>query len=605
MTTNQSKPIVSARDAIMSLRSSVYQSSEYAIAELVDNSVDSGANRVSLLIKGQQGRIYWVVDSLAVVDNGSGMSADELANAPRLGISTVRGRRNSLGRYGYGLLAASLSQCRRFEIYSWQNGIDSAIWTAVDLDEYEDLEQEALPTVPYPKPKSVPNIYLGLMCNNPEVIKGKSGTLVIWNKIDRISRKRVDILQKRVQPILGRIYRHMINNGDLSLNVAFDGKPDEFNKERVENRIISPNDPMYLMQNTQTPEPYQNVAMFEHYSDKIFPVCLESKEYSVKVEVTNAKEEAITFIEGTAPGAMPHGRHAAENIGISIVREQRELCMLPLALPVSTRDPKYRWIGVEVSFSKELDDFFGVGNTKQNAVALERALKECAQTSYSDDIEFLLNELEIDTADTTRKSLYTIADYVTNKARQAFRKIDSKMDQINKGIKRKAKTQTPEDTAEQMILAKNREEVKKYDDPKEKEEVIQRTEKRIKQFAPGQETEITKQIVEDRYPVKFDYRDVDSTAFFIGEELENGSMIVVINKRHKLYQHLDFLREQSDDSYVAILLMLYGYVKCERREEGKDQKNWAARIREHWGWNVNDAVAEFEPLLKDVFENNN
>ena len=64
-------------------------------------------------------------------------------------------------------------------------------------------------------------------------------------------------------------------------------------------------------------------------------------------------------------GATPYGRHAKGNIGVSLVRANREL-ELEGSLTIKY-DPVERWWGVEVEFPPTLDEIFGVTNNKQAA----------------------------------------------------------------------------------------------------------------------------------------------------------------------------------------------------------------------------------------------
>ena len=78
--------------------------------------------------------------------------------------------------------------------------------------------------------------------------------------------------------------------------------------------------------------------------------------------------------------AFHTGSHAAKNVGISIVRANREL-----ELDQSWVDPsdaRERWWGIEIEFPPALDEVFGVTNNKQTA-------RYFAQTP---DIEALLEE---------------------------------------------------------------------------------------------------------------------------------------------------------------------------------------------------------------------
>ena len=72
-----------------------------AIADIVDNSVSAGAIVVSI-------RFQATLDWLAIVDDGCGMTAEELRQAMRFGSRAPTEQRDEgdLGRYGLGLKTA-------------------------------------------------------------------------------------------------------------------------------------------------------------------------------------------------------------------------------------------------------------------------------------------------------------------------------------------------------------------------------------------------------------------------------------------------------------------------------------------------------------------
>ncbi|PWU43495.1 ATP-binding protein [Micromonospora globispora] len=86
---------------------------ETALADLVDNSVDAGADQVLIRFIQRDGRLR----SLYVVDNGKGMSPDVIDTA-----MTVGGRREygsaDLGKFGLGMKASSFSQARSLTVLS-------------------------------------------------------------------------------------------------------------------------------------------------------------------------------------------------------------------------------------------------------------------------------------------------------------------------------------------------------------------------------------------------------------------------------------------------------------------------------------------------------
>lgn len=116
-----------APSLIESMRSLGYSFSS-AIADLIDNSISAKADEISIL--SEPSADPWMV----IFDNGCGMSKDELYEAMRYGSKSPLDKRDSddLGRFGLGLKAASLSQCRRLVVVSKKhNEISAYSW---DLD---------------------------------------------------------------------------------------------------------------------------------------------------------------------------------------------------------------------------------------------------------------------------------------------------------------------------------------------------------------------------------------------------------------------------------------------------------------------------------------
>src|SRR5690606_16409781 len=72
--------------------------------------------------------------------------------------------------------------------------------------------------------------------------------------------------------------------------------------------------------------------------------------------------------DGHNAGDQPHGKHAKNNAGVSVVRADRELELQTVWC--NQYDPRERWWGVEVDFPPDLDEIFGVTNNKQSARAL-------------------------------------------------------------------------------------------------------------------------------------------------------------------------------------------------------------------------------------------
>src|SRR3954471_17014519 len=91
---------------------------EAALAELVDNSIDAGARHVLIRFVQSRGRLV----ELVVIDDGRGMSEAEIDIA-----MTVGGERSyrwgEIGRFGFGLKAASFSQADVLTVLSRREGL--------------------------------------------------------------------------------------------------------------------------------------------------------------------------------------------------------------------------------------------------------------------------------------------------------------------------------------------------------------------------------------------------------------------------------------------------------------------------------------------------
>jgi hypothetical protein len=94
---------------------------ETAIADLIDNSISAGADKVEVLLNTKKSPF-----TLFVADNGSGMSEDELKSSmkfPSESMDVERGN-SDLGRFGLGLKTASFSQTRQFTVLSRRRETD-------------------------------------------------------------------------------------------------------------------------------------------------------------------------------------------------------------------------------------------------------------------------------------------------------------------------------------------------------------------------------------------------------------------------------------------------------------------------------------------------
>ena len=131
---------------IRAIRDSRYHNTAYAIAELIDNSIEASAERVELLCMEQmavgQSRNRRRVSEIAVLDNGTGMDARTLLDALKFGGGTRHTSLRGIGKYGMGLPTSSMSQCKKVDVWTWQDGLDSAWHSSLDADAIESGDHD-------------------------------------------------------------------------------------------------------------------------------------------------------------------------------------------------------------------------------------------------------------------------------------------------------------------------------------------------------------------------------------------------------------------------------------------------------------------------------
>ena len=310
------------------------------------------------------------VTKIAVADDGEGMDRATLRRALRFGDGTRLDRASrGIGRFGMGLPNASVSQCRRVDIWTWQNGADNALHCYLDLDEIEEGETD----VPEPQHDPVPDRWRPLAGSTSE----PTGTLVVWSSLDRVRWRGGKKTLDRTEELCGRIYRKFLADGSGPVKIVLTLAADDGQDQRIDGqpRVCRTNDPLYLMAPSSTPPPFDTRPMFELFNERTWTVPVDRQEGEIHVRCTMAKPGAIDEKKSTVPwprsyskaGGAPWGKHADRNKGVSIVRARRELELSDNWS--NSYEPEERWWSVEVEFDPAIDEIFGVVNNKQHAHA--------------------------------------------------------------------------------------------------------------------------------------------------------------------------------------------------------------------------------------------
>ncbi len=160
-----------APSLIESMRSLGY-SFPSAIADLLDNSISAKARNIDII------STPGIEPSLIILDDGNGMTEHELCEAMRYGSSNPleTRREDDLGRFGLGMKAASLSQCRKLIVVSKKNEkICAYSW---DLDYVIDRESWMLMGFKEEEMLQFPHI--------DQLLDKEHGTYIYLSEFDRI-----------------------------------------------------------------------------------------------------------------------------------------------------------------------------------------------------------------------------------------------------------------------------------------------------------------------------------------------------------------------------------------------------------------------------------
>jgi hypothetical protein len=587
-----STEIVPAHLAVQAMRDNGYKNAAYAIAELMDNSIQAGASVVELLCAERtefvQERRRSRLHQVAVLDNGCGMNADVLKIALQFGNGTnlLPERQNGMGKFGMGLPSASISQCTRVEVWSWQQGIDKALYTYLDIDQIRQGQQK---TIPEPEFRRIPERWHAIGS-----AFGQTGTLVVWSNLDRVMWRTARSIIENSEMLVGRMYRRFLTTGAVKIRLV----SADIDTGYVEVQEALPNDPGYLMERSSCPPPFNDVPMFEPWTGEHYEVehtiRFRNADHTVITRFSHAKEEAR---QGANPGATPHGQHAAKNVGISIMRAGRELDLDQSW--VIKYDPVERWWGVEVEFPPSLDDLFGVTNNKQAARNFAELTKLDLENLVKGErtLTQVMNEL-ID-EDDPRAPLLEIAHRIRSNL-SSLRRLLTQQTRGTRPSRKRHNGPSPEAIATEVTRKRQEEGYKGASDrgelapPEQREAEIERT--LVDEGVPqGEAHELAARTVSDGLKYVFAAADLETYAFFTVKQ-RGGAIVITLNRNHPAYDHLVEVLENEDagadlGKFQARLnraadglkLLLSAWARYEDEQPDGKLRSHAADARTDWG----------------------
>ncbi|MEU9091735.1 ATP-binding protein [Streptomyces sp. NPDC048428] len=607
--------IVSPSLTVKAMRDSGYKNTAYALAELIDNSIDAKAKLVEVFACESPvqvaARTSHRVETIAVLDNGTGMDAEALRRALKFGDGRGDDRKR-IGRFGMGLPNSSMSQCTKIEVWSWTNGPGNAMYSYLDLEEINKGRDDVPAPEFDPLPEYWRNLSLGL---------GSTGTLVKWTNLDRVNWHGAAATLRNTSDIIGRAYRHYLDAGTVDIRMApvrdgavIDGE-----------YYAAPNDPLYLMASTSTPKPFDEQPMFEPFNMGTedqpgvahFPIVVDGKQHVVKVRASIARPEARRpDIEGKPwpesakatkdGGSQLWGKHARHNIGISLIRHGRELD-LDSSWAIGY-DPVERWWGIEIDFPPALDDVFGVTNNKQTATIFSSLAHFDWKSEAEADETFKAFKDRLADLGDPRLRLIDLALYLETKLLPAIRR---QLRQQTVGNRKTKKRHDDAVNAKATDAVKRRSEdghTGKTDDlaegatPEHKRQ--EQFDALIQRHHLDEDTaqSLVDEALENDWRVRWISSYQDSHAFF-SVDLMAGMLQVIFNERHPLHAHLlavleevpedatpDELRHRLDRAADTFKLLLFSWARMEDEIPSDRQREKIADARQDWGRYARDFI---------------
>lgn len=238
---------------------------EEAISDLIDNSISAEATNVSYEIHPNNGKPYFLLK-----DNGIGMSNldNELVDSFRLGSKNPLDERdpNDLGRFGFGMKTASLSQARILTVITKKKGYNTLAFS-LDLNFIRDNGKWLLKKIDDDFYKAEFDFLKDL----------DSGTIIRWDDWDRAPKSENDLLSlnSQINDYLSVCFHRFIEKGisischDYSLESCSPipcGEGAEFYSEIILDKNNKAKQTSYILQHPKNwEENYENINRFNSF----------------------------------------------------------------------------------------------------------------------------------------------------------------------------------------------------------------------------------------------------------------------------------------------------------------------------------------------------
>ncbi len=531
---------------VRGIRDIGYRDTGTAIDELIDNSIQADAKNIHIVYNyiGRASK----PSQIAIIDDGHGMEPEMLRLAIIWGGTHREGNREGFGRYGYGLPSASISQGQRFEVYSRIAGGD---WYKGRLDvdelaggEYTDKNGRVI------VPKAVATELPDWVSHQIKQQFGgmlPQGTVILFDKMDRLSWKTQVGLTRNLLPHFGLTYRNFLHD----VNIFVDG------------HLVQPIDPLfttptfrYYDLDEDRAEPQETLRFDIRDSDSggsmgeisvrfaYFPVTFASRDKARPAQYSNANQRFHLM---------------KETLGIVVCRNGRQIDVVTKN-PWTTFRNRDRYWGVEIDFPATMDEEFSITTSKQRVILSERIWKELKQAGVYRAIQQMRNRW-VQESETLKAEVEIMGDKrPSENALQASEKFRPERDDL-----------PPEKRAQ---VAKRFE-----------EEALRRAQQTGKPF---EEAKRDLEIEIQGRPYRVQFEPLPGAPFFHIEQI-GGQRVLYLNTAHRFFSHLYSNSEAGPYTRAALEVLLFVLGECESEASG-DRLLFYESERAEWSKRLNMAL---------------
>jgi hypothetical protein len=590
--------LVMTQAFLKGIRDIGYKSTATALFEDFDNSIQAGAENIHLLFdfdKNKSGKSN--PDRIAIIDDGHGMSKEMIRIAVLWGGSDRLDDRQGMGKYGYGLPSSCVSIGQRYTVISKREDMNE--WCAVTIDieeigkhnpDYIDSKTGRV-VAPEAHPTPIPEFIAKYLKEKKVTLT--TGTIVIIDKIDRLSKSSFKPLKSFLSLETGITYRNYLRG----TNIFIDGD------------IVEAVDPLFITEGYRYYDETDLKAMALPSLDFKVPNSQDkSRVGSVKVRFSSLphgffdgnSEIENNMLENEDDVAEDETKRVRSkrltvrkhNNGIIFLRKGRQIDVVDSKCPWTKFQNNDRYVGVEVDFSPELDEDFSVTTSKQQIVV-------------SDRMWTILRDNGVYSAiDQMRKKYSKEAAEKKHAKENDLLSIPEKRDEFVEGLMKESARDFEVDKESQPQHVK-----------KEGEDNLDKQAKKLAKET-GLPANVIKQELEaqtESKPYKLDYFDESEGPFYRAEQV-GGQVVIYINKAHRFYT--DLFNNPRTDAFMknalALIVFTLGHselrVTDEKRKWYKIERNaWSIKLdttletlAKYFTKSIDDQVHEEEIMVTEV-----